>query len=86
MYSCSQDIETTTHFLLFCLNHDYARKTLFPKINQVSGTILRESNSTITKVLLFGYTKLDFETKKILLISTIEFISLTERFSCALFE
>ena len=60
MYSCSQDIETTTHFLLFCLNHDYARKTLFPKINQVSGTILRESNSTITKVLLFGYTKLDF--------------------------
>ena len=86
MYSCSQEIETTTHFLLFCLNHDHARKTPFPKINKVSGTILRESNSTITKVLLFGYTKLDFETNKILLMSTIESISLTERFSCALFE
>ena len=32
------------------------------------------------------YNKLDFETNKVLLMSTIEFISLTERFSCPLFE
>ena len=86
MCYCGQDIETTTHFLLHCLNHHCARKTFLYKIYQVSGTILRQSDSTITKILLFGDNKLDFETNKILGMSTIEFISLTERFSCPLFE
>ena len=52
MCSCGQDIETTTHFLLHCPNDHCARKTLFYKINQVSGNILRQSDSTITKILL----------------------------------
>ena len=86
MCSCGQDVETSTHFLLQCPNHHCARKTLFHKINKVSGNVLRQSDSTITKILLFGDIKLDFETNKILLMSTIKFISLTERFSCPLFE
>ena len=86
MCYCRQDIETTTHFLLHCPNHHCARKNFFDKINQVSGTILRQSDSTITKILLLGDSKLDLETNKILLMSTIQFISLTERFSCPLFE
>ena len=81
-----QDIETTTHLLLHCPNHHCARKTLFHKINQVSGTISRQSDSSITKILLFGDNKLEFEKNKILLMSIIEFISLTERFSCPLLE
>ena len=85
MCYCDQDIETT-HFLLHCPNHHCARKTLFHKKNQVSGTISRQNDSAITKILLFGDNKLDFETNKILLMSTIEFISLTEKFSCPLFE
>ena len=83
---CGQDIEASSHFLLHCPNHHCAMKTLFHKINQVSGTILRQSDSTITKIWLFGDNKLDFETNKILLMSTIEFILLTQRFSCPLFE
>ena len=59
----SQDIETTTPFLLHCPNHHCARKTIFYKINQVSGTISRQSDSIITKILLLGDNKLDFETK-----------------------
>ena len=87
MCYCGQDTETTSHFLLRCPNHHCARKTLFHKINQVSGTISRQSDLTITKILLFGDNKLDFdETNKILLMPTIEFISLTERFSFPLFE
>ena len=35
MCSFSQDIETTTHFLLHCPNHHCARKTLFHKINHL---------------------------------------------------
>ena len=56
------------------------------KINQVTGTTSRQSNSTITMVLLFGDNKLDFETNEILLTSTVRFTSLTERFICPLFE
>ena len=71
MCYCVQDIETKTHFLRHCPNHYFARKTLFDKTNQVSGTILRQSDSTITKILLFGYSQLDFQTNKVLLMSTI---------------
>ena len=86
MCYCGQDIETTTHFLLHCPNHHCARKTLFHKINQVSGNISRLSDLTVTKILLFGGKKLDFETNKTLLMSGTESISLTERLSCPLFE
>ena len=86
MCYCGQDIEKTTHFLFHCPNHHCARKTLFDKINQVSGIILRQSDSTVTKILLFGDNKLVFEINKILLMFTIEFISLTEIFNCPLFE
>ena len=81
MCSCSQDIEATTHFLLHCPIHYCARKTPFHKITQVSGTISRQSDFTVSKILQFGYNKLEFETNKTLLISSIELISLTERFS-----
>ena len=86
MCSCGQGTETKTHFLLHCPNNHCAKKTFFHKINELSGNISRQSESTVTKILLFGDNKLDFETNKILLKSTIEFISLTERFICPLFE
>ena len=64
MCSCGQEIETTPHFLLHCPNHHCAKKTLSQKINHVSGTISRQNDSTITKVLLFSGNKLGFETNK----------------------
>ena len=39
MCSCGGDIETITHFLIYCFDHHCARKTLFHKITQVSGTM-----------------------------------------------
>ena len=49
MCSCGQDIETTTHFLLHCPNHHCARKTLFHKISQVGGNILRQSTQQLQR-------------------------------------
>ena len=40
----------------------------------------------IAKILLLSDNKLDFETNIILTMSTIEFIILTERFSCPLIK
>ena len=86
MCSCGQVIEPTAHFLLHCPNHHCARKTLFLRTTQVSWPFSRQSDSTITKMLLFGDNKKEFETNKVLLMSKIELISLTKRFSCPLFE
>ena len=79
MCTCGQVIETITYFLCHYPNCHRARKTLFHKKNQVSGNISRWGDSAVTKILLFGNNKLNFKTNKILLMSTIEFISLTER-------
>ena len=46
----------------------------------------QDSDSTSRKTLLFGDNILDFETKKVLLMSTFEFILLTKRFSCSLIK
>ena len=62
------------------------QKTLFHKITQVSGIFSTQSDYTITKILLFDDNKQNFERNKILLMLTIEFISLAERFSCPLSE
>ena len=58
MSYCGQDIEKTAQFLFHCHNHHFSKKALFHKINQVSGNISRQSDSTITKILLFGDNKL----------------------------
>ena len=81
LHTCGQNTKTTTHSLLHCPNHHCERKTFFEKKNQVSGNTLKQSYSTIAKILLFGDNKLDFETNKILLMAAIKFILLAERFS-----
>ena len=75
MCYCNLDNETTAHFFLHYPNHHCARKTPFLKIHQVSGTISRQFNNY--KDFAIDDNKLDFWKNKILLISTIEFISLT---------
>ena len=78
--SCGQEIETTSHFLLHCLNYRCARKTFFEKINLIDSNILQQSDLSITNDLLFGSEKLKDDKNNALLTSTIEFIQSTERF------
>ena len=80
-----QNIETTIFFFINCPNYHCAREALFHKINEISGNISRGCSSMIAKILLLSDNKLDFETNIILAMSTMEFIILTERFSCPIF-
>ena len=70
----------------FTNHHHCARKTRSHKINKISGTISRQSDSTIAKILLFTENKIDFETSKISLMSIIKLMLLTERFCCPSFQ
>ena len=61
--SCGQEIETTSHFLLHCLNYRCARKTFFEKINLIDSNILQQSDLSTTKDLLCGSEKLKDDKK-----------------------
>ena len=76
--SCGLVIQTTSHFLLHCLN--YCCETFFEKINLIDSNILQQSDLSITNDLLFGSEKLKDDKNNALLTSTIEFIQSTERF------
>ena len=84
--SCGQEIETTSHFLLHCLNYRCARKTFFEKINLIDSNILQQSDLFITNDLLFGSEKLKDDKNNALLTSTTEFIQFMERFNYPLFQ
>ena len=84
--SCGQEIETTSHFLLHCLNYRCARKTFFEKIILNDSNILQQSDLSITNDLLFGCEKLKDYRNNALLTSTTEFIQSTERFKYQLLQ
>ena len=73
--SCGQEIETTSYFLLHCLNYRCARKTFFEKINHIDSNILQQNDLSITKDLFFGSEKLKDDRNNPLLMPTIEFNS-----------
>ena len=72
--SCGQEIETTSHFLLHCLNYRCARKTFFEKIEPIDSNILQQSDLSITSDLLFGSENLKDDKNNASLTSTVEFI------------
>ena len=84
--SCGHEIETTSHFLLHCLNYCCGRKTFFEKISLIDSNILQQSHLSMTNDLLFGSEKLKDDKNNALLTSTIEFIQSTQRFKYQLFQ
>ena len=47
-------VETTIHYLLFCLNFSNERLTLFNKLKNIDENILSKDGSKTSKVLHFG--------------------------------
>ena len=82
--SCSQEIESSTHFLLHFSNYHCARQTLFEKVKKIDSSILNQNDQFITKLLLFG--ELKSAQNKSILTSTTEFLQATERFKTSLFN
>ena len=78
--SCGIEVETTTYFLLHCPNYLHERKILLDNIKSVLPNILKQSNSFIYNVLLFGDTSLDDSSNAIILNATINYITSTKRY------
>ena len=84
MCVCGLEIETTTHFFLHCPLFQCARQPLLTNIKKIDESILKKHYKLITKSLLYGDNKFVLSCNKSVIISTIEFIVSTERFSNSL--
>ena len=79
---CSNETETTEHFLLHCQFYSEQRKHLFGSI--VSTCNIRISsftNSELVQLLLYGSESFNDNTNKFILKVTISYILKTERFT-----
>ena len=77
---CSNEIETSTHYLLYCPNYINQRMTLLKKIKIINCSISESSDAAATKILPFGDNTFSDSSNTLILISTIEYNISTQRF------
>ena len=85
---CAKDIESTMHFFLHCTNFLIPRQTLSKKIRSIDN-ILSQSETQLTETLLYDNQNYHRSINRLIIKayhSTIEYIILTERFKCSLFN
>ena len=76
MWSCAQEIETSTHFVRHCPNYHCPRK---PSLKKIDSNTLKQNKQLITKLFLFDKKKLKVVQDKSILTSTIDFLQATNR-------
>ena len=78
---CGKDeVETSSHYLLHCSNYSEERLALLNTIKNIEMSILQQSDSKFTRVLLFGDTSFDNNKNTFILNATIDYIISTGRF------
>ena len=84
--SCGKgEVETSSHYLLHCSNYSEERLALLNTIKNIDMSILQQSDSKFSSVLLFGDTSFDNNKNTFILDATIDYIILTGRFDIPLF-
>ena len=77
--ACCLEIETTTHFGLYCPFFQSARQSLLINIKKTDESIFKKHDKLITKTLPYGDDKFDLSCNKSIISTTIEFIVSTGR-------
>ena len=71
--SCGKDeVETSSHYLLYCFNNLEERFTLLNTIRNIDMFMLQKRDSKFTSVLHFGDTSFDNNKNKFILDATID--------------
>ena len=76
------DIETTSHFLLYCQNFINERSLDLNNISGLTKEILSFCDTSDIKLFLYGDDSLDLETSTLILNASVDFISSSKRFDC----
>ena len=78
--NCGHDIESTTHYLLHCPLFANERSTFFSTLSSLDCTPLDNTDSSLTKTLLFGNSSFKSNKNLKILIATTDYILSTKRF------
>ena len=85
LYSCGNDVESTEHFLLHCLQFVNERRTVLTTLGNFNCSLLKHTSKVLTQTLLFGNTSLSPSDNSKILHTTIDFILSTKLFDEQLF-
>ena len=83
--NCSEDIETTSHYLLHCPDYFHERKTILNTVSCIVPNIFNLNNDQLTEILLYGKEELDYINNTSILDATINYLIKTKRFNVELF-
>ena len=84
-HTCTQEIESTTHFFLHCHFYRNIRKTLLDDLNVINFNISNFSETALTDLLLYGKSSFDKIQNKKILTASIKYIVDSERFTGSIF-
>ena len=84
--SCYLNIESTTHFLLYCPMYITERHTLLGTVKNIHNNLLRLCEPVLIRTLLFGNNSFDTNASTNVLNASIEYILSTKRFDEPLFQ
>ena len=82
--NCSEDTETTSHYLLHCPGYLHERKTLLNTVSCIAPNIFDFNNDQLTETLWFGKEVLDNIDNTSILDATINYLIETKRFNAEL--
>ena len=76
-------VEDTEHFLLHCHSYQLQRNSLLSRVQSVllSCGLSNLSNVELVSILFYGDERLNFESDKIIIKATLDFIESSKRFS-----
>ena len=83
--SCSLSVENNVHFFLHCHHFSLQRQTLTNNIKSIDKDIIKQTDSDLINILLFGSSKYQYHINSKILSFSIDFILNKERFSGQLY-
>ena len=97
--SCGLDVDTSTHFFLYCPLFTNQRRTILSTVNNIDSSydkytddsndkysnVKYTNDSILTHILLFGKVSLDISANTLILTATMKYIISMNRFQKSLF-
>ena len=81
---CSLEPESVSHFFLRCHSYTNPRKNLKNELQKIDKNILKLSDDSLTKVLLYGDAKFSSKKNSQILNCSIDYIKVSKRFEIPL--
>ena len=83
--TCSLEIESTSHFFLHCNHYNNIRSTLLNEFKSLDENILKLSDTTLTKLILYRGSQFNIKQNTFILNAVIKYILESNRFNGSLF-